>query len=269
MEENATGHKILFLAFIASMTEGPTARLKAMQIETKFKGKLLQNIFVRSKRLHVEATLLIGKKLEKATSFGKNILLYFNGYIIRIHLMMYGSIRFEKEYSKPFCQVRLALFFPKDNLVIYNAPIIEIDEAKRMEEWLYKNYGIDPLTNWDEKKIIRLILNEKERKIGDLLLDQKIFNGIGNILRNEILFRAAVCPERKVRELSMEEIEKITEYTEFLCKEFLELKKKGKGIKRMLLVYNKKFCPKCGAKLIFYKQEPNKRKTFYCPICQR
>jgi len=53
------------------MTEGPTARLRALQIEERFKGEALQDIFVRSKKIHVEPSLLIGKKLGRATSFGK------------------------------------------------------------------------------------------------------------------------------------------------------------------------------------------------------
>lgn len=251
------------------MTEGPTARLRAIQIEKEFKGKLLKNIFVRSKKLHVKPELLIGKKLQKATSYGKNILLYFNGYMIRIHLMMYGSIRFENAYSKPFKQVRLVLFFPSKKLVIYNAPIIEIDEVKSLENRLFNEYGIDPLTNWNKEKLISLILKEKERKIGDLLLDQRIFNGIGNILRNEILFRAGISPERKVKDLKIKEIENIAIYARKLCKEFLKSKLRGKGIKNLLFVYNKKFCIRCGSNLIFYRQKENKRKTFYCPNCQK
>ncbi|KAA0013330.1 hypothetical protein B6U81_06575 [Thermoplasmatales archaeon ex4484_30] len=250
------------------MTEGPTARLRAIQIEEKFRGKILQDIFTRSKKIYVEPSLLIGKKLCRATSHGKNILLYFDEYAIRIHLMMYGSIRFEQSYSKPFRQVRLTLFFPNKNLVIYNAPIVEIGEADKIEEFLSKNYGIDPLSNWNKEELINLILERKERKIGDLLLDQKVFNGIGNILRNEILFRARVNPERKIAELKFEEIEKIVEETRKLCIKFLELKKKGEGIKKLLMVYNRKTCPNCGRRLAFYRQEPNKRKTFYCPFCQ-
>lgn len=251
------------------MTEGPTARLKAMQIEEEFREKELQDIFVRSKRQYIEAKLLIGKKLSKATSYGKNILLYFNGYVIRIHLMMYGSIRFEREYSKPFRQVRLVLFFKDKNLVVYNAPIVEINETGKIEKELYSIYGIDPLTNWNEEKLIEKVLEQKERKIGDVLLDQSIFNGIGNILRNEILFRAGINPERKIKDMKIDEIKEIVLYTKKLCDEFLKYKIEGKGIKDLLLVYNKKTCQKCGNKLVFYRQEPNKRKTFYCPICQK
>ena len=251
------------------MTEGPTARLRALQIEKEFKGQILQDIFTRSKKIYTSPKNLIGKRLEKATSYGKNILLYFDGYVIRIHLMLYGSIRFENEFSKPFSRVRLCLSFPHKKLVVYNAPIIEIDLANKMEKKLMESYGIDPLTNWDKKKLIELILRNKERKIGDLLLDQTIFNGVGNILRNEILFRAGINPERKVNELSMEEIENLVIQTKRLMQIFLKMKMKGRGIKDLLFVYNKKRCMRCNAKIIFYRQEPNGRKTFYCPNCQK
>jgi len=251
------------------MTEGPTARLRALQIEKEFLGEALEDIFTRSKKLYVEPSNLIGIRLNKVTSFGKNILLYFDRYMIRLHLMMYGSIRFEREHSKPFERVRLNLFFPGNNLVVYNAPIVEIDEKERLESRLYSEYGVDPLTNWDEGRLIQLILEHKDRRIGDLLLDQKVFNGVGNILRNEILFRAKVNPDRIIEDIDIEKIKQLMYYTRKLSYEFLDLKIKKKGIKNILFVYNKKYCPICGSKLIFYRQEPNKRKTFYCPNCQK
>ena len=63
---------------------------------------------------------------------------------------------------------------------IYNAPIIEIGK-KDVEKMLLNEYGIDALFNWNEEKLIELIRQNGERKIGDLLLDQHIFAGIGNI----------------------------------------------------------------------------------------
>jgi len=251
------------------MTEGPTARLRAIQIEREFKGEKIKDVLVRSNRVYVDPSRMVGKRLEKATSFGKNILIYLDNFLIRVHLMMYGSIRFENDYSKPFRQVRLVLFFGEKNLVIYNAPIIEVGLREDIEERLFKSYGIDPLTNWNKEELIELMLKKKDRKIGDLLLDQSIFNGIGNILRNEILFRAKVNPDRRVKHLKQEELEAIADFTKELSHKFLELKKEGKGIRGILLVYNKKICPYCGEKLKFYRQEPNFRKTFVCQKCQK
>ncbi len=251
------------------MTEGPTARIHALRIEKQFKGETLKDLFIKSKKLYIDPSLLIGRKLSGSTSFGKNILLYFNEYAIRIHLMMYGSIRFEGEYSKPFSRVRLTLFFPETNLVVYNAPIVEVDTREKLWNRLSSDYGVDPLTNWDEEKLLTLILENKERKIGDLLLDQRVFNGIGNILRNEILFRSQVNPEKLVEELESGDINRIMMYTKDLTQKFLEYKLIGKGIKPILLIYNKKICPRCKSKILFYRQEPNKRKTFYCSNCQQ
>ncbi|MCD6573967.1 MAG: hypothetical protein J7K95_07745 [Thermoplasmata archaeon] len=151
---------------------------------------------------------------------------------------------------------------------IYNAPIIEIGK-KDVEKMLLNEYGIDALFNWNEEKLIELIRQNGERKIGDLLLDQHIFAGIGNILRNEILFRARINPERKVNELNENEMKAIIQHTKELSHAFLKAKLDGRGIKNMLMVYNRKFCPICKTKLKFYRQEPNKRKTFYCENCQK
>ncbi len=248
------------------MTEGPTARLRAIQIWNKFGNHTVHEIKTKSKKLHVGIDEIIGKKLEKATSYGKNILLYFNGYIIRIHLMMYGSIRYEPE--KPARQLRLYIKFDNGSLFVYNAPIIEIGK-KDIENMLLNEYGIDALFNWNEKELTRLLRQNGERKIGDLLLDQHVFAGIGNILRNEILFRAGINPERKVSKLNENEIKAVLKYTKELSHAFLKAKLDGKGIKNMLMVYNKKYCPLCGNRINFYRQEPNKRKTFYCKHCQK
>ena len=248
------------------MTEGPTARLRAIQIWNKFGNHIVREIKTKSKKQHVSIDEIIGKKLEKATSYGKNILLYFNGYIIRIHLMMYGSIRYKPE--KPARRLRLHIKFDNGCLFVYNAPIIEIGK-KDVEKMLLNEYGIDALFNWNEEKLIELIRQNGERKIGDLLLDQHIFAGIGNILRNEILFRARINPERKVNELNENEMKAIIQHTKELSHAFLKAKLDGRGIKNMLMVYNRKFCPICKTKLKFYRQEPNKRKTFYCENCQK
>ena len=248
------------------MTEGPTARLRAIQIWKKYGNHIIEEIEARSKKIHIDLKNLVGKRLTKATSYGKNILLYFNGYIIRIHLMMYGSIRYEA--SKPARQLRLRIKFDNGELFIYNAPIIEIGENK-IEEELLNEYGIDALFNWDENRLFKLVKENGERKIGDLLLDQHVFAGIGNILRNEILFRARINPERKVNEMNDDEIKRVIKYAHELSHQFLKSKLNGNGIKNLLMVYNKKICPICGRKLIFYRQEPNKRKTFYCSNCQK
>ena len=95
--------------------------------------------------------------------------------------------------------------------------------------------------------------------------------GIGNILRNEILFIARVNPERKAMNLSRGEVERIVVISEKLSREFLNLKLEHKRIKPLLLVYNRygDKCKICGAPIKFYMQKPINRKTFIYGNCQK
>lgn len=251
------------------MTEGPTARLRAIQIKERFQGEEVLDIFTRSKKLFTDPRDLIGLRLDRTDSYGKNILLFLGEYAIRIHLMMFGSIRFENNYSKPFQRVRLYIGFSSGKLVVYNAPIVEIDFAESIEKRLSESLGVDPLRNWNKELLLEMLSNEGNRLVGDVLLDQKIFAGVGNILRNEILHRAGIRPGRKVNEISREEKMKLVEYCKKLSEDFLEEKIKSGRIGNILMVYNRKRCGKCGDKIIFYRDKITSRKTFYCPICQK
>ncbi len=41
-----------------------------------------------------------------------------------------------------------------------------------------------------------------EEEIGDVLLEQEIFSGVGNIIKNEVLFLAKINPKKSVRSLT-------------------------------------------------------------------
>jgi endonuclease-8 len=166
------------------------------------------------------------------------------------------------DYSKPFQRVRLSLSFSSGKLFVYSAPIVEIDFTDSIERKLSEELGIDPLRNWNRDLLLKKLLREKERIIGEILLDQKIFAGVGNILRNEILHRAGVRPDRKVRDLNKIEISKIIDYCKILSQKFLDEKIRKGRIKDILMVYNKKKCGKCGNKVTFYRNEITSRKHF-------
>ena len=242
------------------MVEGPTAKAYALRIRDEFKNEIVRDIFVKSKRIFVPIEELIGKRFLGSDSLGKNIILFLDSLAIRIHLMMFGSIHIyllDEPLLKPMQRVRLHIEGEKKKLVVYNAPIVEIDRSDRILEKLKRDLGPDPLSDmWNREEAIRAIMKFPKEKIGAVLLNQSVIAGIGNILRNEILFRAKVNPERIVANLSREEIEKIVDISVELSKEFLKLKLKRKGIKELLLVYNryKKPCVICGSPIRFYMQ---------------
>jgi len=257
------------------MVEGPTAKAYALRIGKEFDGEAVNDIFVKSlKRVRVPLTEFIGKKFVNADSLGKNILLFFNGLAIRVHLMMFGAIHIydvDEGLLKPEKLVRLLIKGDRKKLVVYNAPIVEADRADILLNSLKEELGPDPLSKeWNREKATKRLKMFGNEKIGVVLLNQSVIAGIGNILRNEILFRARINPERTVQSLSEEEIAKLIEECETLTQQFLKLKVERKRIKPLLLVYNNYGgkCKICGGKIKFYKQQPINRKTFTCLNCQ-
>ncbi len=258
------------------MVEGPTARLYAIKIARSCRGQYIKKVYVKSlKRVYIPVSSLIGEKIEDTDTIGKNILLLTGRYCIRIHLMMYGSIHIyelNEDFKKPSKMIRLLIETDSKKIVVYNAPIVEIDYRDRLVGRLLKEYGPDPLrSDWDRNEAIRRILNNGWRKIGEVLLDQSVIAGIGNILRNEILFRAGIHPERLVSQLSRDEVKKIVDVAERLTREFLRIKLDGGRLKPILYVYNRynEKCKICGSPIKFYIQKEVGRKTFVCEKCQR
>ncbi|MEM4497447.1 MAG: hypothetical protein QW692_01315 [Nitrososphaerota archaeon] len=258
------------------MVEGPTAKAYAIEISNKFSGESIREVFVRSSKVLVPVEEIVGRRFVKSDSLGKNILFFFDcDVVIRVHLMMYGTIHvYEAGESllKPMNRIRLMLIGDNRKVAVYNAPIVEVGPRDHILERLKLDLGPDPLSDeWDEERAYENIIRFQDEKIGNALLNQSVIAGIGNILRNEILFRAGVDPERRVRDLSREEVRKIIHFTRELSRQFLELKIRGGSIKDMLYVYNRfnGFCRICGYPIKFYRQKPINRKTFVCENCQR
>jgi endonuclease-8 len=258
------------------VVEGPTAKAYTIRISQEFKDEIVSDVFVKSsRRIYVPPRDFVGLRFLNADSFGKNILLLFDGLAIRIHLMMFGAIhiyRIDEDLLKPERLVRLLIKGCRKKIVVYNAPIVELDTAERLLSRVKSGLGPDPLSrDWSRQKAIENLLKLKDEKIGVALLNQSVIAGIGNILRNEILFRAGVNPERIIHTLTEAEVERIIEVCENLSREFLKLKIEGKRLKPILLVYNnyRGTCKICGGKIRFYMQQPIRRKTFICTNCQR
>lgn len=140
--------------------------------------------------------------------------------------------------------------------------------------------GIDPLSKNFTLNNFKKLLTLKKMAIKNLLMDQHIIAGIGNIYANEILFRSRIHPLRPANSLTLEEISDLfkniravlsdaidhfgTSYTAYRTIEG----ERGEN-QNFLNVYQKTTepCLYCGRPI--QKMIVNSRSTFYCPICQK
>jgi len=102
----------------------------------------------------------------------------------------------------------------------------------------------------------------------DALLDQTIFAGVGNIIKNEVLFRIKVNPKTRVGKLPSKKLTALIKEARQYSFDFLEWKKHY-VLKKHWLVHTKKICPRDGSYIIKEYLGKTNRRTFYCKKCQK
>ncbi|NP_001107382.1 endonuclease 8-like 2 [Xenopus tropicalis] len=100
------------------------------------------------------------------------------------------------------------------------------------------------------------------------LMDQKCFSGVGNIIKNEILFLEQVHPLCLGSLLPIEKLHSLVSHTLHFTSDWLSSKMKKEALHYH--IYMKEYCDK-GHKVIKEKLGPPygiKRLTYFCPVCQ-
>jgi endonuclease-8 len=101
----------------------------------------------------------------------------------------------------------------------------------------------------------------------DALLDQNVFAGVGNIIKNEVLFRIRVHPLSTVGALSARKLSELVVQARQYSFEFLEWKK-AFVLRKHWLVHTKRTCPRCNIPLTKAHLGTTDRRSFYCERCQ-
>jgi len=227
---------------------------------------------------------------EKPFRRGKYILIPTKkGNILLIHLGMSGQIKIKKSIPTllKHDHIRILIENKNNNLfsITYNDPrrfgyVDYLNKLDLKKHFLLKNLGVEPFSEDLTKVYLYNIFKKKTTNIKNVLLDQKIIAGIGNIYASEILFRAKIRPHRIVNSLESKDLELIINSTKEILKK--SIKKGGTTIKdhkqpdgklgyfkQNLAVYGKenKKCKDCN-NLIEVTIITN-RSTFFCNYCQK
>ena len=240
------------------MPEGPTIVILKEDVQS-FKGKKIIKVEGNSK---LDIQRLAGKKIIDFKSWGKHFLICFEGFTVRIHFMLFGSYRInDRKETVP----RLRLIFTKGELNFYACSIKVIEE--NLDE-VYDWSGDVMNAEWDPKEARKKLKAKPEMMVCDALLDQHIFAGVGNIIKNEVLYRIHVYPESKIGDLPSKKITELIKEARVYSFQFLEWKKQF-VLKKHWLSHTKKICLRCN--LPFEKKYCGKtqRRSFFCTNCQQ
>lgn len=240
------------------MPEGPSIVILREEV-SQFAGKKVKEVGGNSK---IDKVRLKGKVVRAFRSWGKHLLICFDGFVVRIHLMLFGSYRINEE--KPQIP-RLSFTFSNGVLNFYTCAV-KVLEGSADEHY---DWSADVMNDaWDAKKAAEKLKLVPDKEVCDALLEQDVFSGVGNIIKNEVLYRIKVHPESLVGELPPAKKRKMIEEARNYSFDFLEWKKQNE-LKKHWLAHTKKVCSNCNGAITKKITGVKKRRSFFCNECQR
>ena len=206
---------------------------------------------------------LVGKRIVALRSWGKHFLVELGTFSLRIHFLMFGSYRIDerKEGATP----RLSLVFRRGEFNVYSCSVRFIEEPlDDVYDW-----SADVMSDaWDPAAARRKLRAMPATLVCDALLDQNVFAGVGNIIKNEVLFRIRVHPLSKVGALPARKLAQLVDEARRYSFDFLAWKE-AFVLRKHWLAHTKRTCPRCAIPLEKAHLGTTDRRSFWCERCQR
>ena len=241
-----------------NMPEGPSIIILKEEAQP-FAGRKI--LFADGDTRKIDLTRIQQKKVLRFQSWGKHFLIEFNGFTLRIHFLLFGSYTVNIPKDRV---ARLHLHFTNGDLYFYSCSI-KILEGDVNSHYDWTGDVMNP--GWDKRKAKRKIKTLPDTMVCDTLLHQDIFAGVGNIIKNEVLFRIRVHPESINAKLSDYKLNLLIREARQYSFDFLEWKK-NYVLRKHWLVHTKKTCVRCHGPIIRKITGQFARRSFFCSHCQ-
>ena len=240
------------------MPEGPSLIILKEAVQS-FKGKKILSATGNTK---IDKESLVSQKVTDFKTWGKHFLICLPKLTVRIHFLLFGSYSINEQTRQ---NPRLHLHFKNGDFYLYNCSVRIIEEAL---DTVY-DWSSDVLSDtWDAKKARKKLKEQPDLLVCDALLDQNIFAGVGNIIKNEVLFRIKVHPESTVGALPPRKLTELINEARNYSFDFLKWKK-AYVLKKHWLIHTKKICSRCHIPAVKKYLGKTNRRTFYCENCQK
>lgn len=248
--------------------EGPSLFLAQEQLKP-FKKQVIQAASGNTKSL-IPADL-VGLPIRDLFSWGKHLVFQFDDFAFRIHFMLFGT--FEAEVDGAWVtgdyrrarEPRLALTFENGQFLAFNCSVKVLETKNAKKEYDFTRDIMH--RTWDAEAAFKSVRAEPSEMIADTLLDQDIFAGVGNIIKNEVLSITKLAPQHLVRDLPPKKLREVISETRAFSLQFYRWRKKF-VLRKNLKAHGRGTCPYCGNKLIKKKVGKRERWAYWCPTDQ-
>jgi endonuclease-8 len=238
-------------------------------------------------------TPIVGRTIERCESRGKHVLLAFSGdLVLRTHMRMSGSwhlYRPGEAWKRTQTAMRVHIVTNAWVAVAFDVPVADFVRTKDLaRDRALRSLGPDLLSSsFDRAAALARLAAAGLRPIADVLLDQRVVAGIGNIFKSEVLFLGGVHPDTPAGSLDAATLARVLDVAVPLMQSNTRPGEGGsggqittyRGLRRptrhdavgdRLWVYGRagRPCRKCGTPIRSKQTGPDARRTYWCPACQ-
>jgi endonuclease-8 len=240
------------------MPEGPSIVILKEQAAA-FSGK---KVLSAEGNTSIDKARLVNQRIVALRSWGKHFLIEFRGFALRIHFLLFGSYLINERKDSP---PRLSLEFANGELNFYACSVKYIEGIlDDVYDW-----HSDVLSDqWDAAAARRKLRAMPDTLVCDALLDQTVFAGVGNIIKNEVLFRIRVHPLSMVGALPTSKLRELVEQARQYSFDFMAWKK-AFVLKKHWLAHARRICARCEIPLTKAHLGTTNRRSFFCERCQK
>ncbi len=236
------------------------------------------------------AAMIAGRTIEAIGRRAKYLMIELSGgYLMMVHLGMSGSLTHRREdfdgdaFDPRHDHVEFS--FDDGSRLVFNDPrrfgllkLVARTELESIAE--LKGLGPEPFADQFNGKYLWRVSRGRTAAIKNLLMDQRIVAGVGNIYASEILFRARVRPSRRAGRATRAELERIAAITAEVLREAIG--SRGTTFRSYRDSHGQP--GRFGSKLRVYDREGQpclecatpiravvigQRSSFFCPRCQK
>jgi endonuclease VIII len=275
------------------MPEGDTIFKAARTLHRALAGQTVtrfETVLVHLARVDANSPIR-SRIVEGVAAAGKHLLMTFSGgLILRTHMRMNGSwhiYRPGERWQLPRGDMRIAIETTDWVAVAFRVHVAElIQESDLARHRPIASLGPDLLgKTFDADEALRRMRARGTESAADVLLDQRVFAGVGNVYKSEVLFLAGIHPDAQIGTISDDALQDVIRIARRLLLENV-VEKPGpsmvtyRGFRRTtgrmrpadrLWVYSRggKPCRKCGSPIAAHKKGDDARVTYWCPSCQK
>ena len=211
----------------------------------------------------IDTSRLVGQTILSLRTWGKHFLIELPDMAVRIHFLLFGTYRVNERRDKP---PRLFLRMADGGEInFYACSVREIDRNLDAQY----DWSADVMNEaWHPARARKKLRAQPGMLACDALLDQDIFSGVGNIIKNEVLFRIRVHPSSTVGALPARKLCALVAEARQYSFDFLEWKKQY-VLKQHWLAHAKTTCPRCNIPFKKAHLGRTHRRSFFCERCQK